>query len=235
MVTTESTRDEYLDVDTPRLPAILLVLCPQSTQHLVALRTTERVLRERSGHDFKCGRIPLHTVLRKALEPAPIRVHALSEFELRRSRPRHKPRVFEQRLDHVGAVVDRTFEVVQMVGRRTAQHDRRRPRLFRPRIVPGLVLSQLSEHRDAVPADFSRLEHVDVASFFGGGGADARERGGVDDAADSAEVEFGEDFQDGDVESVEIVEGEFADRGSGDDDLDASVRDLFEDLVSSCG
>lgn len=41
---------------------------------------------------------------------------------------------------------------------------------------------------------------VVVIDFFGGGCADANERGGVDDAADTTEIEFEEDFEDGDVE-----------------------------------
>lgn len=89
----------------------------------------------------------------------------------------------------------------------------------------------MSEHRDTVSADFRRLEDVDVAGFFWGGSADSGEGGGVDDAADSSEVKFGEDFEDGDIESVQIVEGEFADGGSGDDDLDARIGKVFEDLV----
>lgn len=108
-----------------------------------------------------------------------------------------------------------------MVGRRASQNDGGRPRLFRPWIIPCFVLSELSEHGDAVSADLCRLEDVDVAGFFWGGSADSSEGGRVDDAAYSAEVEFGEDFEDGDVKFVEIVEGEFADGGPGDDDLDA--------------
>ena len=224
-------RDAYLDVDTPGLSALLLVLCPEPTEHLVALRPTERVLCKRSRDDLQRGRVPLHGVLRETLEPAPIRVHALSELEFRGARAGNESRIFEQRFDHVDAVVDRPLQVVQVVGRRASQHDRRRPRLFRPRVVPRVALSELSENRDAVSADFGRLEDVDVAGFFWGGDADAGEGGGVDDAAYSAEVEFGEDFEDGDVESVEIMEGEFADGGPGDDDLDARISDLFEDLV----
>ena len=118
-----------------------------------------------------------------------------------------------------------------MVSRGASQNDRRRPRLFRSSIIPDLSLAQLSEDGDTVATDFHRLKDIDVAGFFGGGCADPSEGCGVDDAADSAEVEFGEDFEDGDVESVEIMEGEFADGGSGDDDLDARIGDLFEDLV----
>ena len=224
-------RDAYLDIDTPGLSALLLMLCPQPTEHLVALRPTERVLCKRSRDDLERGRIPLHGMLREALEPAPIRLHAPSELELRSARAGHEPRILEQRLDHVDAVVDRALQVVQMVRRRAPQHDRRRARLFGARVVPRLVRAELSEDGDAVAADFFGLEDVDVAGFFGGGRADAGEGGGVDDAAESAEVEFGEDFEDGDVESVEVVEGEFADGGSGDDDLDARIGDLFEDLA----
>lgn len=211
------------------------MLCPQPTQHLVSLRPTERILRKRSRDDFQRGRIPLHGMLRETLEPTPIHVHAFPELEFRGTRARHEPRVLEQRLDHVDAIVDRTLQVVQTVGRRASQHDRRGARLFRASVVPRFALSELSEHRDAVAADFCRLKDVDVAGFFGGGSADPGEGGGVDDAAYSAEVEFGEDLEDGDVESVEIVEGEFADRGSGDDDLDPRISDLLEDLACHRG
>ena len=227
--------EAYLDIDTPGFAAFLLMFCPQPTKHLIALRTTQRILSKRSGYDFQSARIPLHAMLREALEPTPIHIHPFPELELRRARARHESRILEQRLDHVDAIVDRALEVVQMVRGRASQHDRRRPRLLRPRVVPRVARAELSEHRDAVPADFGRLEDVDVAGFFGGGCADARERGGVDDAADSTEVELGEDFEDGDVESVEVVEREFADGGASDDDLDARISDLFEDLGTSRG
>ena len=117
-----------------------------------------------------------------------------------------------------------------MVSRRAPQYDGRRTRLVRTRVVPDFVCAELAEDGDAVAADFGGFEEVDVAGFVWGGCADAGEGGGVDDAADSAEVEFGEDFEDGDVEAVEVVEGEFADRGAGDDDFDACVCNFFKDL-----
>ena len=54
-------------------------------------------------------------------------------------------------------------------------------------------------------------KRVDEASLFGGPCALAREWSRVHDAAEPAEVEFGEDFKDGDVETVEVVESELAD------------------------
>ena len=170
-------------------------------------------------------------MLRQAFEPTPVRVHAFPELELGCTRAGDEPWIFEQRLDHVDAVVDRAFEVIQMVGRRAPQYDRRRPRLFGARIVPLLVLPELSEYGDTVPADFGGLKHIDVAGFFGGGRADACEGRSVDDAADSAEVKFGEDFEDGDIESVEVMEGKIADRRSSNDDFDPRISNLFEDLA----
>ena len=174
-------------------------------------------------------------MLSEALEPTPVRLHAFPKLEFCGTRAGHKSRVFEQRLDHVDAVVDRTLEVVQMVGRRAAQDDRRRPRLFCPWIVPRFVLAQLPEDGDTVAADFGRLKDVDVAGFFGRRCADACQGRGVDDAADSAEIEFGKDFEDGDVESIEVMESEFADGGPGDDDFDTRIRNLLEDLVYQAG
>ena len=89
----------------------------------------------------------------------------------------------------------------------------------------------MAEDGDAVAADLGALEDVDEAGLFGGGGAHARERGRVDDAAEAAEVELGEDLEDGDVEPVEVVQRELADGGAGDDHFYARVGDLLEDLV----
>ena len=50
------------------------------------------------------------------------------------------------------------------------------------------------------------------------------------DAAEAAEVELGEDLEDGDVEPVEVVQRELADGGAGDDHFYARVGDLLEDL-----
>lgn len=102
-------RDEYLDVDTPGLSALLLVLCPQPTEHLVALRTTERVFCKRSRDDLERGCVPLHSMLSEALEPTSIPVHSFSEFEFGGTRAGYESRVFEQRFDDVDAVVDRPF------------------------------------------------------------------------------------------------------------------------------
>ena len=183
-------QDEYLDIDTPGLSALLLMLCPQSTEHLVALCTTERILCKSSRNDLQCGCIPLHSMLGETFQPTSIRVHSFAELEFRGTCAGNESRVLEQGLDHVDAIVDRPFQVVQMVGRRPSQNDRRRARLFRPGIVPCLILSQLSEYRDTVSADFRRLEYVDVAGFFWGRSTDSGEGGGVDDAAYSAKVEF---------------------------------------------
>ena len=79
-------------------------------------------------------------------------------------------------------------------------------------------------------ADFLCLEDVGVASLLGSRAAETRKRDRTDDSAEATEVELGEDLEDGDVVAVEVVQGEVADGGAGDDDADAGVGDLFDDL-----
>lgn len=78
-------------------------------------------------------------------------------------------------------------------------------------LIPILARSELTEDSDAVSTDLCRLEDIDKACFLWGGCADAGERGGVGDASYAAEVKFGEDFENGDVEAIEVVQGEVAD------------------------
>ena len=84
-------------------------------------------------------------------------------------------------------------------------------------------------------ADFLCLEDVGVASLLSGGGTEARKRSRADDAAQTAEVELGEDLEDGDVVAVEVVEGKVADGGASDDNANASIDDLFNDLRMRLG
>lgn len=72
-------------------------------------------------------------------------------------------------------------------------------------LIPILAGSELTEDGDAVSTNLCRLEDVDKACFLWGGCADAGERGGIDNASYAAEVEFGEDFENGDVEAIEVV------------------------------
>ena len=65
----------------------------------------------------------------------------------------------------------------------------------------------LSEYSDTITAYLEGFDDVDGAHFVGHGGAEAGEWGGANDAAEAAEFEFREDFDDEDVIAVEVVEG----------------------------
>jgi hypothetical protein len=92
-----------------------------------------------------------------------------------------------------------------MVGRRPSEHDIRCTGLLCVSSIPVLARSELTEDSDAVSTNLRRLEDVDVAGFFWGGCADAGERCNIGDTSYAAEVEFGEDFENGDVEAIEVV------------------------------
>lgn len=53
----------YLHVDSPYISSFLFMLRPQSTYDLVPLRATQRVLRQRSRHDFQRTRKPFYSML----------------------------------------------------------------------------------------------------------------------------------------------------------------------------
>lgn len=72
-------------------------------------------------------------------------------------------------------------------------------------LIPILARSELTEDSDTVSTDFRRLEDVDITCFLCGGCADTGERCGIDDTSYAAEVKFGEDFENGDVEAIEVV------------------------------
>jgi hypothetical protein len=72
-------------------------------------------------------------------------------------------------------------------------------------LIPILTRSELTEDGDAVSTDLCRLEDVDKPCLLWGGCTDTGERGGVGDASYAAEVKFGEDFENGDVEAIEVV------------------------------
>lgn len=88
----------------------------------------------------------------------------------------------------------------------------------------------LAEHSDAITADFESLADINETSLFGRGCAKAREGSGGYDTAKTTKFKFGEDFEDEDVVSVEIVEGKLADVSACNDDLDAGCCDLGKDL-----
>ena len=83
------------------------------------------------------------------------------------------------------------------------------------------LLSLLSKNGDSISSDLDGLEDVDVSSLLGGGSSDSSERGGSTDSAETTKIELGEDLEDGDALSVEVVKGEVSDTGSGDDELDS--------------
>jgi hypothetical protein len=72
-------------------------------------------------------------------------------------------------------------------------------------LIPVLAGSELTEDSDTVSTNLRRLEDVDIAGFFWCGCADAGERCGIGDTSYATEVEFGEDFENGDVEAIEVV------------------------------
>ena len=78
--------------------------CPQSTEHLVALCTTEDILYKNSRNDLQCGRVPLHSILGEAFRHTPIRIHPFAKVEFRGTYVGHESRVLGQRLDYVDAV-----------------------------------------------------------------------------------------------------------------------------------
>lgn len=209
------------------------MLRPQPADDLVAHRPAERVLRNRPRHNLERARPPAHAMLRQTLEARAIRLHPPRKLKLRRARTGDEPRVLEERLDDVHAVVDRALEVVQAVRRCAAQHDRRRARLLarRARVEVRVVRRELPQHRHAVAADLDALEHVHVARLLRRRRPHAREWRRIDHPAEAAQLKLGEHLEDGNVEAVEVVQRELADSGAGDDDLYARCSDLLEDLA----
>ena len=65
----------------------------------------------------------------------------------------------------------------------------------------------LPEYGNAITAYFEGFDYVYGAHFVGHGGAEAGEWCSADDAAEAAEFEFREDFDDEDIIAVEVVEG----------------------------
>lgn len=143
------------------------------------------------------------------------------ELHLGRAGTGDESTVLDELADGVDPVVERAFEVVQLVGSRSPEDDR-----CRSRALVGL----LAEDRHSVTTDLDRLKHVDETGLFGCRCAHSSERRGRADPAQTAEVKLGEDLEDGDALAVEVVEGEVADTRSGDDEPDARVGDLLEDL-----
>ena len=135
---------------------------------------------------------------------------ALDELHFGGASAGDKFRVPSDSFDNVDAVVDCALDVIEVVLRRAADDERRG--------AGGVVF--LSEDRDAVAADLKGFNDVYGAHFVGHRGTETGKGGSADDAAETAEFEFGEDFDEEDAVAVEVVEGEFADGGAGDDNTE---------------
>lgn len=143
------------------------------------------------------------------------------ELDLRGTGSRDQSSVLEQAPDGVDSVVDRSLEVVEVVGGRASKDDG---------CGSGSLLSLLSQNGDSVSSDLDGLEDVDVSSLFRGGSSNSGERGGSADSAKTTEVELGKNFEDSNALSVKVVKGKVSDTGSSDDQLDSRVGNLLEDL-----
>lgn len=225
----------YLNVDAPHFASRTLMLRPQPADDLVPLGASERVLCKCARDNLECLRPPLHPVLREAPQSIPVHLHALRKLELRRTRPRDEARVLDQRLDDVHPIVDRALEVIKTILSRASKNDRRGASLFRAvrGVIVRIALNHLAQYGNAVAADLDALEDVDEAGFLRCGRTDTRKWRGIDDAAETAEVELREDLEDSDVEAIQVVQRELADARARDDDLDPGVCDLLEDLRRS--
>jgi len=123
------------------------------------------------------------------------RGNALDELHFRCTCAGDKFRISGDGFDNVDAVVDGALDVVEVILGRASDDERG---------GAGRVVF-LSEDRYAVATDFEGFHDVDVTHFIRHGGAEAGERGSADDAAEAAELEFGEDFDDEEAETVKVV------------------------------
>jgi len=189
----------------------------QRREHLRGVETGG--LGQRAGNDLKGLGVLLDGVLREPGGALPESGEALDELHFRRAGAGDEFCVAGDGFDDVDAVVDGPLDVVKVILRR-APDDKGGG-------AGGVVF--LAEDGDAVAADLEGFDDVDGAHFVGHGGAEAGEGGGADDAAETAEFEFGEDFDEEDAVAVEIVEGELADGGACDDDAEARVVQFFDE------
>ena len=189
----------------------------QCRQHLRSVQP--RGLGQRARDDLEGLGVLLDGVLRQAGGALAERGEALHKLHLGGAGAGHKLRIAGDGLDDIDAVIDSALDVVEVVLRRAADHQRR---------CAGGVLF-LPEDGDAVTANFEGLDDVDGAHFVGHGGAEAGEGCAAHDTAEAAELEFGEDFEDEDGIPVEVVQGELADGGAGNEDAEAGVVEFFHE------
>lgn len=141
-----------------------------------------------------------------------------AELDLGGARAGNETGISGDGLDDVDTVVDGTLDVVEVVLRGAAEDQ--------GGCAGDLVL--LTENSDTVTANLHGLDNVDVAHFVGHRGSEAGERGGADDAADSAQLKLAEDANGEDAETVEVVHGKVADAVATDDDAEARVVELLD-------
>lgn len=108
----------YLDIDTPRLPSLLLMLRIQPTHNL--RRVQPRILRQRTRNHFQRAGELLHGVLVQTLQGATILLDGLGKFEFRCTCSGNEAGVFNEGFDDVDTVVYGTFHIVQKVRRRSS-------------------------------------------------------------------------------------------------------------------
>ena len=120
-----------------------------------------------------------------------------------------------------------------MVTCRTTENDSSGSSLLAKRIGSVIALItgvELTDNGDAVTADFDTFKDIDLACLLWCWCTETGKWGCVDDSAETTEFEFGKDFENGDVESVEVVKSKFADCRACDDNLNTGICDFLEDL-----
>ena len=88
----------------------------------------------------------------------------------------------------------------------------------------------MTDNGDAVTADFDTFEDIDLACLLWCWCTETGKWGCVNDSAETTEFEFGKDFEDSDVETVEIMKCKFTNRRPSNDDLYSRIGDFFDDL-----
>ena len=88
----------------------------------------------------------------------------------------------------------------------------------------------LSEHGHPPPDDFLHFDIVAVSHFVGGGRSEAYQCGSAYGRAETAQLEFGSDFEAHHAVPFDEVHGHLGDGASGNDDVGASVGDGFDDF-----
>jgi len=150
---------------------------------------------EGAGNHFKGLGVFFDGVLREIGRLLAKGGYALDKLHFRRSRTGNEFCVSGDGFDDIDTVVNGALDVVEVVLGGPADDQGRGP--------GGVIF--LPEDCDAVAADLKGFDNVDVAHFVGHGGAQAGERGGADNAAEAAELEFREDFDEENGEAVKVV------------------------------